>query len=166
MPRPRAKYSLLGPSSSRHFTKNNMGFTTVIFMFFRFKEAPQSILNYFVSEKHELPWQVRIFFLIMVLCMFGRCSHKRSTRANKIHKNSYNLDANSISYWSADEFLEQLLVMAKSIWLQNWNNKNKKLYVRLVAEIKFSYKTFTTMSPSIPSLSCEYQTAFCERSGS
>ena len=51
--------------------------------------------------------------------MFGRCSHKRSTRANKIHKNSYNLDANSISYWSADEFLEQLLVMAKSIWLQN-----------------------------------------------
>ena len=84
--------------------------------------------------------------------MFGRCSHKRSTRANKIHKNSYNLDANSISYWSADEFLEQLLVMAKSIWLQNWNNKNKKLYVRLVAEIKFSYKTFTTMSPSIPSL--------------
>ena len=84
-------------------------------MFFRFKEAPQSILNYFVSEKHELPWRVRIFFLIMVLCMFGRCSYKRSTRANKIHKNSHNLDVNSIR--SADEFLEQLLVMAKSIWL-------------------------------------------------
>ena len=56
--------------------------------------------------------------------MFGRWSYKRSTRANKIHKNSYNLDVNSISHWSADEFLEQLLVMAKSIWLQNWNNKH------------------------------------------
>ena len=47
--------------------------------------------------------------------MFGRCSYKRSTRANKIHKNSHNLDVNSIR--SADEFLEQLLIMAKSIWL-------------------------------------------------
>ena len=56
--------------------------------------------------------------------MFGRCSYKRSTRANKIRKNSDNLDVNSISHWSADEFLEQLLVMAKSIWLQNWNNKH------------------------------------------